>query len=77
MKLSDLEHLVAVMRAKADEIQVADPNVTFYDDLIELLEALEVNPCASIELDPFEDCAKHIDKYVGLLRDFTIPLKIC
>lgn len=89
MKLSDLEHLVAVMRAKADDMQVTDPNVVFYDDRPDLLGALEIDPYASIDMDPFEDCANHIDDHVvagdseageqaaKMRGDFAIPLKIC
>lgn len=89
MKLSDLEQLVAVMRAKADDMQVADPNVVFYDDdRTALLAALE-RPMSFIDMDPFDSCARHIDDHVVLggfenglrsvkLRgDFAIPLKIC
>ena len=84
MKLSELERLVAVMRAKADDMQVADPNVVFYDDdRSALLEAL-ADPVAYVDMDPLDDCAKHIDDHVvagkqaaKMRGDFAIPLKIC
>lgn len=89
MKLSELEHLVAVMRAKADDMQVADPNVVFYDDdRSALLEAL-AGPVAYVDMDPLDDCAKYIDDHIvagdseagepaaKMRGDFAIPLKIC
>lgn len=83
MKLTQLEHLVQAMRAKATSMGVFDPNVQFYEDSDSspLLDALIDNE--NIHFEPVPEAIDIIDDMVAIGNgsaanrgDFAIPLRV-
>lgn len=84
MKLSDLEKLVAVMRAHAKKMNVEDPNVEFYEDSREALLEAHKKGAVFMNMEPVADAAEKIGDHVCVTGgdvakrgDFAIPLKLC
>lgn len=83
MKLSELESLVALMRAKATEMGNDNPTVEFYEGDRAALNAALEKGCAFVNMDVHPSVAEELQLHVVVTTgsvakrgDFAIPLQL-